>query len=94
MSANPDPLYIEQLQKRVRELRAGLQAMEPAAQPAPPVEAAQPVVELASQPKPKKAPNAWANAVKHYQELEKARGRNITLKEAMKELAGYKKSMA
>jgi len=93
MSAEPDPLYIEKLQKRVRELKAELGT----AQPAPPAEvAAAPQPSAAPEPpapKPKKEPNAWAKAVKHYQELEKARGRSISLKEAMRELAEYKKSM-
>jgi len=89
MSAEPDPLYIEKLQKRVRELKAQLEI------PAPPVEiAAPPAPEPPAEPKPKKTPNAWATAVKRYQELEKARGRTLTLKEAMRELSEYKKSIA
>ena len=95
MSAEPDALYIEKLQKRVREIKAELS--QSPSQPAPPAEIAQPalqpIIEEAA-PKPKKEGNAWAKAVKRYQELEKARGRSITLKEAMRELSEFKKSTA
>ena len=57
MSAEPDPLYIEKLQKRIREIKAELTPQ----QPAPPAEVVVPVAEIPVA-KPKKATNAWSTA--------------------------------
>ena len=98
MSVKPSDAEIDRMMKQIQQLKAALPQVatvvypddEEEAPPAPEIAAPAP----APAPKAKREPNAWAKQVKHYHELEKARGRKITLKEAMKELSEHKKSMS
>ena len=98
MSVKPNNDEIDRMMKQIQQLKAALPQVattvfpddEEEEEPAP----AQPAAAPAPAPKQKREPNAWAKQVKHYQELEKARGRNITLKVAMKELSEHRKALS